>query len=66
VNNYEREVAKNKSTYWLIFELMFRDFFRLIAIKHRNKLFFAGGCCNIKRLWKQGPLADEAFERWKV
>ena len=30
---YERERVKNKSTYWLVFELIWRDFFKLCA-KH--------------------------------
>jgi len=33
VKNYEREVQKNDSTYWLIFELIWRDFFKYISLK---------------------------------
>lgn len=43
VKKYERERKKNKSTYWMIFELLWRDFFRLIAKKHGNKIFQKGG-----------------------
>ena len=43
VKQYERERKKNKSTYWMIFELMWRDFFRLMAKKHGNKIFQKGG-----------------------
>ncbi len=43
VKRYERERTKNKSTYWMIFELLWRDFFRLMAKKHKNKIFQKGG-----------------------
>lgn len=43
IKRYERERKKNKSTYWLIFELLWRDFFRLMAKKHCNKIFQKGG-----------------------
>jgi deoxyribodipyrimidine photo-lyase len=39
VKRYEREVHKNVSTYWLVFELLWRDFFRLTAIKQGNNFF---------------------------
>lgn len=39
VKLFEAEVTKNKSTYWLIFELIWRDFFRFIAKKEGNSLF---------------------------
>ena len=43
VKRYEKERTKNKSTYWVIFELLWRDFFRLTAKKHGNDIFKAGG-----------------------
>ena len=43
VKRYEKTVKKNKSTYWMIFELLWRDFFRLMAKKHGNKIFQKGG-----------------------
>merc|ERR1712054_715838 len=33
---YERERAKNKSTYWLIFELTWRDFFVYMGLTQGN------------------------------
>lgn len=61
IQRYEGERTKNKSTYWLVFELIWRDFFRFEALKTGNRLF-----------WKSGPrgvpvkLADyfPAFEKW--
>lgn len=40
---YETERTKNKSTYWLFFELMWRDFFRLTGKKFGNAIFQAAG-----------------------
>lgn len=39
VQRYEKERTKNNSTYWLIFELMWRDYFRCISLKWGSKLF---------------------------
>lgn len=43
VKQYEAHVSKNDSTYWLIFELIWRDYFRFVAMKYGDKLFFPGG-----------------------
>lgn len=43
IKKYEADVTKNKSTYWLIFELLWRDFFRFMAKKHGNKIFHKSG-----------------------
>lgn len=43
VQRYERERTKNVSTYWMQFELMWRDYFRHIFRKHDRAYFFAGG-----------------------
>lgn len=43
LKRYEVERRKNKSTYWLFFELMWRDFFRLTAKKYGNDIFKIGG-----------------------
>jgi deoxyribodipyrimidine photo-lyase len=36
---YETQRVKNESTYWLFFELLWRDYFRFIAQKYGNKIF---------------------------
>ncbi len=43
LKRYEATRGKNKSTYWLFFELMWRDFFRLMGKKHGNRIFFKRG-----------------------
>ena len=62
VQAYEAERTKNKSTYWLTFELLWRDYFRFIAKKYGSRIFQAGG------IKQENPyLRDDfgAFEKWK-
>jgi cryptochrome len=43
LKRYESERKENKSTYWIFFELLWRDFFRLMGKKHGNNIFLKGG-----------------------
>lgn len=43
VKRYERERVSNESTYWLFFELLWRDYFRLMGKKYGNNIFKKGG-----------------------
>lgn len=62
VKAYEKERVQNESTYWLIFELIWRDYFRYSALKHGSKIFMLGGIQE-KKLEK---MTDPAiFEKWK-
>eukprot|EP00746_Dinoflagellata_sp_MGD_P163954 gnl/MRDRNA2_/MRDRNA2_92303_c0_seq1.p1 gnl/MRDRNA2_/MRDRNA2_92303_c0~~gnl/MRDRNA2_/MRDRNA2_92303_c0_seq1.p1 ORF type:complete len:547 (-),score=119.82 gnl/MRDRNA2_/MRDRNA2_92303_c0_seq1:55-1695(-) len=62
ISRYEKQHTKNKSTYWVVFELTWRDFFRFFAIKHGNRMFHSGGITNNKPHWPKNP---EALRRWK-
>ena len=53
VKEYEAKRVKNDSTYWLIFELLWRDFFRFIAAKHGNHLFRPSGLQGISIPWQE-------------
>ena len=59
---YERERVKNKSTYWLVFELIWRDFFKLYCAKHGTSVFKAGGPIGSKQGWRKDPIL---LQRWK-
>jgi deoxyribodipyrimidine photo-lyase len=61
VKKYERERKKNESTYWMIFELVWRDYFRFIAKKHGDKIFHVAGIRNQADSWRR-DMAQ--FERW--
>jgi deoxyribodipyrimidine photo-lyase len=43
IKRYEHERIANDSTYWLVFELLWRDFFRLMGKKHGNRIFLKSG-----------------------
>lgn len=60
---YEEQVQSNGSTYWLFFELQWRDFFRYMCAKHGNAVFHLGGIVRKKRPWKSDP---EMLARWKL
>ena len=40
---YEAMHGANESTYWLYFELLWRDYFRMMMKKHTHKYFLKGG-----------------------
>lgn len=65
LKKYEDQRTKNKSTYWLFFELLWRDFFRLMGKKHGNSIFQKGGTIRdhssigednhqLLQVWKEG------------
>jgi deoxyribodipyrimidine photo-lyase len=43
VKTYEAQYGANESTYWMIFELLWRDFFQFTAAKHGPRLFQRSG-----------------------
>ncbi|KAA8493823.1 Cryptochrome DASH, chloroplastic/mitochondrial [Porphyridium purpureum] len=64
IKSYERTRVANDSTYWLIFELIWRDYFRLLALRCGNDIFFLGGPRRRDKIqWKQDR---KAFEAWRT
>ena len=63
IRNYEAQVVKNKSTWHLIFELLWREYFRLIARKYQSNIFLKGG---IKGIEVSGlsSTRKKTFRRW--
>lgn len=47
VKRYENERKKNISTYWLVFELIWRDYFRFQAARQGYRIFRASGPRNV-------------------
>ncbi|KAL0738574.1 hypothetical protein Bca4012_014784 [Brassica carinata] len=62
VQRYERERVANNSTYWVLFELIWRDYFRFLSIKCGNSLFHLGGPRNVQGRWSQDK---KLFESWR-
>jgi deoxyribodipyrimidine photo-lyase len=46
LKRYEQEFGANESTYWLVFELLWRDYFRFMMKKYNTKLFQLSGIQN--------------------
>ena len=46
LKRYESQFGANESTYWLVFELLWRDYFRFMIKKHQNKIFLKSGIQN--------------------
>ncbi|QNL21369.1 DASH family cryptochrome [Hyphobacterium sp. CCMP332] len=62
IKKYESQKIKNKSTYWLVFELIWRDFFNIQAQKLGSRLFKLEGAKELQKSWQ----TDEGlFEMWK-
>ncbi|EPS72717.1 hypothetical protein M569_02039, partial [Genlisea aurea] len=62
VKRYEKQRVANDSTYWVLFELIWRDYFRFLSIKQGNSLFQPGGPRNVEIHWRQ----DQAlFDAWR-
>ncbi|XP_038998248.1 cryptochrome DASH, chloroplastic/mitochondrial-like isoform X2 [Hibiscus syriacus] len=62
VKRYEKERQANDSTYWVLFELIWRDYFRFVSIKHGNSLFYLGGPRKVEQRWRQD---QKLFETWR-
>ena len=53
VKKFEQEHYKNQSTYWLVFELIWRDYFRYISMKFGNDIFQVGGILKKEYKWNK-------------
>ena len=63
VAKYEASREKNDSTYWLLFELLWRDFMRFYARKNGAALYRAGGPRGKEAVWKRDAAAESAWAR---
>lgn len=63
VGSYETKRVRNDSTYWLVFELLWRDFFRFICAKHGNTVFYPTGLRGLRIAWKQDWTRFELWTR---
>lgn len=66
VKEFEKTHFKNQSTYWLIFELIWRDFFKYIALQHGNSIFKLEGISNKTYEWSLDQYAIEAWQNGKT
>ncbi|WP_147803773.1 cryptochrome/photolyase family protein [Alkalicoccus halolimnae] len=61
LKRFERVVEANKSTYWLFFELLWRDYFHMLLRKEKHAFFKKSGIQKLPVVWKQDA---GLFEAW--
>ncbi|CAD7948964.1 unnamed protein product [Amoebophrya sp. A120] len=53
--------TRNESTYWVVFELLWRDFLHFAIQKHQNYFFYEGGLTGRTRKWDNDV---RKFNQW--
>ena len=61
IKEYEKDILKNQSTYWLVFELIWRDYFKYISLKYGSKIFKIGGILEKDYEWSNDV---RIFKEW--
>lgn len=61
LKRFEQEHGANESTYWLLFELLWRDYFRFVAMKYGGLIFQRQG---IRGSGANTQINKSAFTRW--
>jgi deoxyribodipyrimidine photo-lyase len=51
IKEYEAKFSANDSTYWVVFELIWRDYFKYISLKYNAKVFQLGGILEKDYQW---------------
>lgn len=62
---YEEERVQNKSTYWVVFELLWRDYFKFFAKKHGDELFYLNGTVGEKAARRKWGVDPKHIKAWK-
>ncbi|XP_029978740.1 cryptochrome DASH [Sphaeramia orbicularis] len=62
IKQYEMERTANQSTYWVIFELLWRDYFKFVGVKYGNRLFHIKGLQDKSVPWRKDM---KQFNAWK-
>ena len=62
LKKFESEFGANDSTYWLVFELLWRDFFRFMFKKHQSKMFQPSGITKEKEIPKS--ISEKLLQSW--
>jgi deoxyribodipyrimidine photo-lyase len=63
IKKYENQFGANDSTYWLVFELLWRDFFRFMFKKYQTKFFLYEGIKTEKVNSKS--LNEKLLSQWR-
>jgi len=61
IKKYEKEEVANQSTYWVLFELIWRDYFKFVCQKYGDRVFYLSGILNKHLPWSQDM---DKFRAW--
>lgn len=61
IRRFEAEVTRNDSTYWLYFELLWREYFQWMAFAEGGRMFHRGG---VQRLRRNATFYGHRFQAW--
>ena len=53
IKEFENKITKNQDTYWLVFELIWRDYFKYVSLKHGYKIFTLEGILDRAYDWEE-------------
>jgi deoxyribodipyrimidine photo-lyase len=65
IKEAEQSFGANESSYWLYFELLWREYFRFMMKKHKNRMFSFTGFNGLKNNQNPSLNQQENFLRWK-
>lgn len=66
IRTYEKEFGSNESTYWVIFELIWRDYFKFISLKYGSKIFQIEGILDVNYHWNNNSKAVNSWIEGKT
>ncbi|MFM1807574.1 MAG: hypothetical protein RLZZ242_299 [Bacteroidota bacterium] len=61
LKSYESTVEQNEDTYWVFFELLWRDYFKFLSLKHQDHLFKLSGIQRRTYPWQRDK---DLFFEW--
>ena len=61
IKKYEKSEVANQSTYWVLFELIWRDYFKFVCLKFGDRVFHRSGILGRDQPWSQDM---DQFKAW--
>jgi deoxyribodipyrimidine photo-lyase len=66
LKDFEKLNGENDSTYWILFELLWRDYFKYYSFLNKNKLFIKSGIQNQPKKKLSRNIELKLFNQWKT
>jgi deoxyribodipyrimidine photo-lyase len=66
LKDFEKFNGENDSTYWIFFELLWRDYFKYYSFLNKNKLFTQNGIQNQSKKKLPRNIELKLFNQWKT